>query len=62
MQLTPNLIWCQGELEKLYAFQKMGLSQREIGKRLKRSQSNLSRELKRNAKYGAEYIPYTLEI
>ena len=45
------------EREKLYAFQKMGLSQREIGKRLKRSQSNLSRELKRNAKYGAEYIP-----
>src|SRR3990167_7559248 len=45
------------EREKLYAFQKMGLSQREIGKRLKRSQSNLSRELNRNAKYGAEYIP-----
>jgi len=45
------------EREKLYAFQKMGLSQREIGKRLKRSQSNLSRELKRNAKYGQEYIP-----
>jgi len=45
------------EREKLYAFQKMGLSQREIGRRLKRSQSNLSRELKRNAKYGAEYIP-----
>jgi len=41
----------------LYAFQKMGLSQREIGKRLKRSQSNLSRELQRNAKYGAVYIP-----
>lgn len=45
------------EREKLYAFQKMGLSQREIGKRLKRSQGNLSRELARNAKYGAEYIP-----
>jgi len=41
----------------LYAFQKMGLSQREIGRRLKRSQSNLSRKLKRNAKYGAVYIP-----
>lgn len=45
------------EREKLYAFQKMGQSLREIGKRLKRSQSNLSRELKRNAPYGAEYIP-----
>jgi transposase, IS30 family len=45
------------EREKLYAFQKMGLSLREIGRRLKRSQSSLTRELNRNAKYGAEYIP-----
>lgn len=45
------------EREKLYACRKMGLSLREIGRRLKRSQSNLSRELQRNAKYGAEYIP-----
>src|SRR3990167_3268122 len=45
------------EREKLFAFKSQGLSLREIGRRLKRSQSNLSRELKRNAKYGAEYIP-----
>lgn len=45
------------EREKLYAFRKLGLSLREIGKKLKRSQSSLTRELKRNAPYGAEYIP-----
>lgn len=45
------------EREKLYAFKKLGLSLREIGRRLKRSQSSLTRELKRNAPYGAEYIP-----
>lgn len=45
------------EREKLYAFKKLGLSLREIGRRLKRSQSSLTREFKRNAPYGAEYIP-----
>ena len=45
------------EWEKLFAFKSQGLSLREIGRRLKRSQSSLTRELKRNAKYGAEYIP-----
>ena len=45
------------EREKLYALKSQGLSLREVGRRLKRSQSNLSRELKRNAPYGAEYIP-----
>src|SRR3990167_9811986 len=45
------------EREKLFAFKSQGLSLREIGRRLKRSQSSLTRELKRNAKYGAEYIP-----
>lgn len=45
------------EREKLYAFQQLGLSLREIGRRLKRSQSSVTRELQRNAKYGAEYIP-----
>jgi len=45
------------EREKLYAFKKLGLSLREIGKKLKRPQSSLTRELKRNAKYGVGYIP-----
>lgn len=45
------------EREKLYAFEQSGLSLREIARRLKRSQSSLSRELKRNAKYGKPYIP-----
>lgn len=45
------------EREKLYALNGQGLSLREIGKRLKRSDTTLGRELKRNAKYGVEYIP-----
>lgn len=36
------------EREKLFAFKEMGLSLREIGKRLRRSHSTLVRELKRN--------------
>lgn len=45
------------EREKLYALKEQGLSLRDIGKRLKRSDTTLGRELKRNAKYGAVYIP-----
>jgi IS30 family transposase len=45
------------EREKLYALKSQGLSLRNISKRLKRSDTTLGRELKRNAKYGAAYIP-----
>lgn len=50
------------EREKLYALNCQGLSLREIGKRLKRSDTTLGREFKRNAKYGAEYIPKGVSI
>ena len=45
------------EREKLYALKSQGLSLREIARKLRRSDATLGRELKRNAKYGAEYIP-----
>ncbi|MBI2327827.1 helix-turn-helix domain-containing protein [Candidatus Curtissbacteria bacterium] len=45
------------ERERLYALKSQGLSLRDIGKRLKRSDTTLGRELKRNAKYGTQYIP-----
>lgn len=45
------------EREKLYALKSQGLSLRDIGKKLKRPDSTLGRELKRNAKYGVPYIP-----
>jgi len=45
------------EREKLYAWKLQGMSLREIGKRLKRNHTTLGRELKRNAKYGNQYIP-----
>lgn len=45
------------EREKLYGWQKEGLSLREIAKKLGRSHASLSRELHRNAKYGAVYLP-----
>lgn len=45
------------EREKLYAWKEKGLSLRQIAKKLGRSHSTLSRELKRNTKYGKEYIP-----
>jgi IS30 family transposase len=44
------------EREKLYAFNAQGMSLRSIGKKLGRSHASLSRELKRNLKYGNEYI------
>lgn len=45
------------EREKLYAWKLQGVSLREIGRRLKRNHTTLGRELKRNAKYGKQYIP-----
>ena len=45
------------EREKYYLWKNQGVSLREIGRRLGRSHSTFSREQKRNAKYGVEYIP-----
>lgn len=45
------------EREKLYALKEQGISLQKIGKKLGRSAGTLSRELRRNAKYGAAYIP-----
>lgn len=45
------------EREKLYGWQKEGLSLRKIAGKLGRSHTSLSRELRRNAKYGNAYIP-----
>lgn len=45
------------EREELYALKVSRLSIREIGRRLDRSPSTISRELKRNTKYGKKYVP-----
>lgn len=45
------------EREKLYAWKEKGLSLRKIAKKLDRPHSTLVRELKRNTKYGKEYLP-----
>lgn len=47
------------EREKLYARKEQGISLRTIAKQLHRSQSSLTRELKRNIKYGNEYFGNT---
>lgn len=47
------------ERERLYGFQKQGISLRKIAKKLGRSQSSLTRELQRNIKYGNEYFGNT---
>lgn len=44
------------EREKIFAFMKQGLSLRESAKQLGRSHTSLSRELRRNIKYGIEYF------
>lgn len=44
------------ERERLYSLKGQGFSLRDIGKKLRRSQSSLTRELQRNIKYGNEYI------
>lgn len=45
------------EREKLFAWKEKGLSLRAIAKKLNRSHSTLSRELKRNQRYGKGYLP-----
>lgn len=45
------------ERELLFTWKEQGISLREIGRRLGRTHTTLSRELKRNAKYGQPYIP-----
>lgn len=45
------------EREKVYALKEQGISLQKIGKKLGRSAGTISRELKRNAKYGAAYLP-----
>jgi len=49
------------ERERLFAWRSAGLSVREIARRLNRSDSSLSREWKRNTRYGREYLPYLAE-
>ena len=44
------------ERERLYCLKAQGYSLRKIAKRLGRNQSSLTRELKRNLKYGNEYL------
>src|SRR5437879_5627874 len=44
------------EREQLYGMRKEGKSLRSIAKKLKRSHTSLSRELRRNIKYGNEYF------
>lgn len=45
------------EREKLFGLRKEKVSFREIGRRLNRPHTTLTREFTRNAKYGAGYIP-----
>ena len=47
------------EWEKYFLWKEQGVSLREIGRRLGRDHTTFSREPKRNAKYGAAYIPCT---
>jgi IS30 family transposase len=44
------------ERERLYALKEQGISLRTIAKKLGRSHTSLSRELRRNVKYGIEYF------
>lgn len=45
------------ERELMYGLLQKGYSHRQIATKLNRSQSSISRELKRNTRYGNEYIP-----
>lgn len=45
------------ERELLYGMLQKGESQRSIARKLGRSQSSISRELRRNTRYGKEYLP-----
>src|SRR5438270_1861724 len=42
--------------ERLYGMQREGMSLRAIARKLRRSHTSLSRELRRNIKYGNEYF------
>jgi IS30 family transposase len=44
------------ERERLYALHEQGISLREIARKINRSQSSLTRELRRNVRYGIEYF------
>lgn len=46
------------EREKLYGMLQRGFSHREISKTLNRSQSSISREIKKNTKYDKQYLPF----
>lgn len=45
------------ERERLFGWRKVSVSLRDIAKRLKRNVSTVSRELKRNTRYGRDYLP-----
>lgn len=45
------------EREKIFGWKKMGLSNREIGRRLNRHHTSIGREIKNNAKHGKAYFP-----
>lgn len=45
------------ERELIYGLLQKGISQRGIAKQLNRSQSSISREIKRNKRYGKGYLP-----
>ena len=45
------------EREKLFGWRAKGIPLREIGRKLGRSHTSLSRELRRNTKYGRRYLP-----
>src|SRR3989338_6685209 len=45
------------EREKIFAWKEKGLSLRVIAVKLKRNVGTISREFKRNAKYGKPYLP-----
>jgi len=47
------------EREKFYALREQGTSLRQIAKKLRRSHTSLSREFRRNVKYGNEYFGNT---
>src|SRR5262245_19136935 len=49
------------ERERMYGMLQKGMSLRRIAHKLARSHTSLSRELKRNAKYGASYLPARAE-
>lgn len=45
------------EREQLFLWHETGVSWREVGRRLNRSHSSLTRDYKRHTKYGKRYFP-----